>query len=58
MSEIKLFNEDCLKVMSKIQDNSIDLICTDVPYKITPKGGVSNMGGNYIDNSKEDIFDL
>lgn len=37
MSEIKLYNEDCLKVMSEIQDNSIDLICTDVPYKITPK---------------------
>ena len=47
MSDIKLYNEDCLKIMSKIQDNSIDLICTDVPYKITPKGGVSNMGGIY-----------
>lgn len=60
MLGIELYNEDCLKVMSKIQDNSIDLICTDVPYKLTSKGGISNMGGMYKKSStrKGNIFDF
>jgi len=36
LSEImKLFNEDCLKVLPTIPDKSIDLILTDPPYGIT-----------------------
>jgi|LSQX01.1.fsa_nt_gb site-specific DNA-methyltransferase (adenine-specific)/modification methylase len=32
---IRLFNEDCLKTMRIIPDNSIDLILTDPPYNIS-----------------------
>ena len=30
-----IFNEDCLAGMAKLPDNSIDFICTDLPYSIT-----------------------
>lgn len=33
-----LYNEDCLKILKEIEDNSIDLCVTDCPYKIV-KGG-------------------
>jgi site-specific DNA-methyltransferase (adenine-specific) len=29
---MQLFNDDCLKVLPKIPDKSIDLILTDPPY--------------------------
>ena len=32
MSNIQLHNDDCLKVISTIEDNSIDLIVTSPPY--------------------------
>ena len=44
MSEVKLYNEDCLKVLKEIKSESIDLICTDPPYACTPHG-TSGMGG-------------
>lgn len=34
MSEIKLFNCDCIEGMKKIKDNSIHLIVTDPPYNL------------------------
>ncbi len=30
----QIFNEDCLKTMSRMEDNSIDLVLTDPPYGI------------------------
>ena len=30
--EYKLYQGDCLEEMSSIEDNSIDLILTDLPY--------------------------
>lgn len=45
----KIFNEDCIKGMANIPDSSIDLIITDPPYKITPRGGCGTMSG-YITN--------
>ncbi len=33
-----LINGDCLEVMKGIEDNSVDLICTDPPYKMTSIG--------------------
>ena len=41
----KIYNEDCLEGLKKIHDNSIDLICTDPPYRLTSRGGYSNTGG-------------
>lgn len=41
MTDIKLFNQDCLEVFKNIPSNSIDLIITDCPYHII-SGGCSN----------------
>ena len=35
MSQINLFNGDCLEVMNQIEDNSVDMICCDLPYEIS-----------------------
>jgi DNA modification methylase len=35
MNDIKLYNGDCLDIMEKIEDNSIDLILADLPYGTT-----------------------
>lgn len=41
----KLLNGDCLELMKKIPDNSIDLIVTDPPYKMYHStGGCTNIG--------------
>lgn len=45
MERYKLFCCDCLELMKKIKDESIDLIVTDPPYKTTPRGGSGNSGG-------------
>ena len=31
----KIYNEDCFEGMKKIDDKSIDMICTDLPYGVT-----------------------
>lgn len=36
MSNIQLYNGDCLEVMKQLQDNSIDAIICDPPYGTTP----------------------
>lgn len=38
----KLFNDDCMKVMGGVADNSIDLICTDIPYELENHGGTNS----------------
>lgn len=45
VNELELFNEDVLEVMKMIEDESIDLIITDPPYKTTSRGGTGNSGG-------------
>lgn len=35
MSEIKLYNGDCLKEMNNIEDNSVDMVLCDLPYGTT-----------------------
>lgn len=37
---IKLYNEDCLKTLSKLDENSIDLILADLPYGTTDRNGL------------------
>lgn len=32
INSVELFNADCLKILSGLPDNSVDLICTDPPY--------------------------
>ena len=41
----KIYNEDCLEGMKRIPDGSIDLIATDVPYRITSRGNAGSSGG-------------
>lgn len=42
---IDIRNGDCIQEMSNLADNTIDLIVTDPPYKITQRGGTGNCGG-------------
>lgn len=45
MSEIILKQGDCLELMKKVKDNSIDLVVTDPPYKMNHStGGCTNIG--------------
>ena len=41
----KIINCDCMYFMTLLKDNSIDLIVTDPPYKITARGNAGNSGG-------------
>ena len=41
----KIYNVDCLIGMKDIPDGSVDLIVTDVPYRVTARGGNGNSGG-------------
>lgn len=43
MIDLKL--GDCLEVMKRIPDKSVDLIVTDPPYKTTSRGNAGNSGG-------------
>ena len=44
-NQINIFNDNCLNVIQKIQDESIDLIVTDPPYPTTSRGSAGNSGG-------------
>ena len=43
----KIYNMDCLVGMKSIPSESIDLIVTDPPYKLTSRGTSGNMGGAF-----------
>ena len=45
----KIYNEDCLDGMKRIEDKSIDLILTDPPYNIARENNFSTMGRTGID---------
>lgn len=42
---MELYNSNCLDILKDMKDNSIDLIVTDPPYKITSRGTSGTMGG-------------
>jgi len=42
-----IYNEDCLEGMKRIPDESVDLVVTDPPYKITARGGGGTSGGMF-----------
>lgn len=45
MSDIKLYQGDCLEIMKDIPDESVDCIITDPPYKMNHStGGCTNIG--------------
>ena len=41
----KIINSNCLDVLKKMPDESIDLIVTDPPYPVTSRGSAGNSGG-------------
>lgn len=43
----KIYNEDCLTKIKQMPNDSIDLIVTDPPYKITARGNGGNSGGMF-----------
>lgn len=45
MSDIKLYQGDCLEHIKSLDAASVDLIVTDPPYKVTPKGCAGTTGG-------------
>ena len=42
---IKLYNDDTRIILPKIPSESVDLVITDVPYKLTQRGSSGTMGG-------------
>ena len=54
MENFKLFCKDCLEVIKEIEDESIDLIVTDPPYKIV-KGGCTNKAVKYSGTSHDEL---
>lgn len=42
---MKLYNDDCMNIMKTLEDNSVDLVVTDTPYKVTSRGSAGNSGG-------------
>ena len=56
-----IYNQDCMEVMKNMPDESIDLICTDPPYKVTPCGPsrARTMGGYWSKEKAREgkIFD-
>lgn len=55
----KVYNIDCLEGFKQLDDNSIDLICTDPPYKLMQRGTAGSMGGYWTSQlaKKGKIFD-
>jgi len=47
MMELKLIWGNCLKVLPKIPDESIDLILTDPPYNISKHDKITRKGGKF-----------
>ena len=47
-----IFNDDCIKGMSLMPDESVDLIITDPPYRTTARGNAGNSGGMLQKESK------
>ena len=41
----KLINGDAVEFMKTLEDESIDLIITDPPYKVTARGSSGGTGG-------------
>ena len=51
----KIFNQDCIGGMKNIPDESIDLIVTDPPYKLTARGNSGTMSGYWTDEMIEGL---
>ena len=59
MSKIDLYLGDCSEVLHKLPSESIDLVVTDPPYRVTSKGCSGTMSGYWAEErtNKGKIFD-
>lgn len=65
-NECMLFNCDCRTLLKNMEDESIDLFVSDIPYKISSSGGgkkkegVKYAGGifDYFNNTEENIENI
>jgi len=57
--ENKIYNDNSLKILQKLPNESVDLIVTDPPYKMTPRGNTGTTGGMLLKdiNKKGKVFD-
>lgn len=44
-NRVTIYHDDVLNIMKMMDDNSVDLVVTDPPYKVTSKGNAGTMGG-------------
>lgn len=54
---LEVFNDDCLKILKKFDDESIDLVITDCPYRVVSGGckkGRFKLTGGMLDHEKTD----
>jgi len=60
MTDVKLYNGDCIEFMDKLIDKNVqvDCIVTDPPYLTTPRGNAGNSGGmmQKLINKKGQVF--
>ncbi len=42
-----IYNDDCLKILPTLPNDSIDLVLTDPPYRMTSRGNAGNSGGMF-----------
>jgi site-specific DNA-methyltransferase (adenine-specific) len=52
-SSVKLFHDDCINVLSKLPENSVDMIFADPPYFLS-NGGISCKAGKMVSVNKAD----
>lgn len=46
----KIYQGDCRVLLKQVPNESIDLVCSDVAYRVQARGGNGNMGGYWIDS--------
>ena len=58
VNKIQILNQDFRKTLKGLPNNSVDLIITDPPYKITQRGNCGNSGGMFKTKAsmKGDLF--
>ena len=51
MSDVKLYNDDCMKILPTLKSGSINLTLTDIPYdEVNRKsGGLRNLDKSHAD---------
>lgn len=54
MSEITLFNDDCITIMKSLPEKSVDLIFADPPYNLSGEGFVTTQSGKKVTLNKGD----